>query len=107
MARQRPENFEREWRISEEAANGSKETREFQNKEQTARKRLETFVQAREFEIKEQTAPKERKFQKSKAFERDWRIRISKEIREHENKEQTTRKELENYRARGKPSERD
>ena len=67
----RLDNFERDWRISEEAANRSKETREFQNKEQTARKKLGTFVQAREFEIKEQTAPKEGIFQKSKAFERD------------------------------------
>ena len=34
-------------------------------------------------------------------------MNISKETREIQRKEKTTRKELENFRARGKPSERD
>ena len=49
-ARKRLENFsrrskllERNYRISEQEATGSKETREFQQNEQAARKRLENF----------------------------------------------------------------
>ena len=39
----RSKPLETGWRISAEGANRSKETREFQNKEQTARKKLENF----------------------------------------------------------------
>ena len=64
-----------------EGANRSKGNREFQNKEQTARKRLENFSR------------------RSKPLERDQR--------KFQQKEQTARKELENCRTRSKPLERD
>ena len=67
--------------ISEEGANCSKEMREFENKEQTARKELNS--------ISEEGA------------------KCSNETREFENKEQTARKELENFRRRSKLLERD
>ena len=62
----RNELEKRNQKISAEGANRSKETREFQQKEQTARKRLETFSRrskplekTREFQQKEQTPSKE------------------------------------------------
>ena len=39
----RSKPLEKNWRISEQGENRSKETREFENKEQTARKELENF----------------------------------------------------------------
>ena len=85
----RSKPLERNQRISEQGANRSKETREFQQKDQTARKRLENFrTRSRPLSISEQGANR------------------SKETREFQQKEQTARKELESFRTRSKPLER-
>ena len=70
------------------------ETREFQQKDQTARKRLENFSR------------------RSKPLERNQRISAeganrSKETREFQQKEQTARQRLETFSRRSKPLERD
>ena len=80
-------------RISEQGANRSKETGEFQQMEQTARQRLENFSR------------------RCKPPERDQRIseqgaNRSKETREIENKDPTARQRLENLKTRSKPLER-
>ena len=79
--------LKRNYRVSEQGTNRSKETREF-------RKRLENLKA------------------KSKLLERNYRVsekgaNRSKETRASENKEQTARKDLENFRTRSKPLERD
>ena len=89
-------------------------TTEFPNKEQTARKELE-------FQSKEQTArarlvnfvisgskPPERNWRISEAGTSRWEDQtIPKETREMETQEQTARKELQGFRQRSKPLERD
>ena len=90
---------ERNYRISQQKARLSKETRESENTEQTARKRLE--------KLKTGGKPLQRKktFRISAPLETDWRI--SKETRDFENKGQTARKEIENFGRRSKPLEKD
>ena len=71
--------------LEEQGAHCSKETGEFENKDQTLRKRLENLSK------------------RSKQLEKN--NNRSKRISESEDKEQTARKRLENFRTRSKPLE--
>ena len=106
---------------SSQGANRSKGSTVFQNKEQSARKRLESLkTRSKPFQgkyiISEEGANRleeTREFRErvenfrrgSKPLERQ--LRFSRETRIFESKEQTARKELESFRRSSKPLETD